>query len=75
MSVLLTVLLGCFAMNVDSCCNVVLFVLLCLGVFRMSCCTHNSLVDLSQNEGCSCDLVGRLFCVELCIDYGVVLFV
>ena len=43
------VLLGCFAMNPDSCCNVVL---LCLEVFRVSCYTHNIVVEVSRSEGC-----------------------
>ena len=70
LSVLLTVLLGCFAMNLASCCNVVL---LCLEVFRVSCCTHNLVMEVSQNEEC-CYLVNKPFCVELDGYSSVVLF-
>ena len=52
-------------------------VLLCLEVFKVSCCTHNIVVGVSQNEGCCLHLwIGKqTLCIELCIDYGVVLFV
>ena len=49
MSALLAVLLGCFAMNLDSRCNIVL---LFPEVFTVGCCTRNIVVGVSQSGGC-----------------------
>ena len=54
MLVLLTVLLGCFAMNLDSCCSVVL---LCLEVFQMSFYIHKIVLGASRNGGCPLHLL------------------
>ena len=54
MLVLLTVLLGCFAMNLGSCCNVVL---LCLEVFQVSSCTHKIVMGVSRSGGCPLHLL------------------